>query len=495
MSSQERTIAVPPVRIRQLNGAVPNADGRFVFYWMNAFRRAEWNFSLDRAVHWCLKLNRPLVVVETLSCGQRWDSDRHHRFVIDGMAENARRLDRPGVAYYALIETAQGLAEQAVVALARTACVVVTDDFPLREHRVRIAAVAGRLGVLVEAVDSNGVLPLRAADRIFPTAFSFRRFLQRTLRDHLLEFPQADPFKTVRLPSCAPNQANEFDVPGAFTPTTLRAEQPTLAAIPLDHAVMPVGTKGGIKAAKGAWRRFLAGKVKEYAARRNHPDDDATSGLSPYLHFGHISAHEVFAELSAAENWNPGQLSPRASGSAEGWWGMSPSAEAFLDELITWRELGYNMCAFSDDYDSFDSLPDWAKQTLEKHTADARDYVYTLEQFEKARTHDPLWNAAQRQLVREGRLHNYLRMLWGKKILQWTSTPREALAVMIHLNNKYALDGRDPNSYSGIFWVLGRYDRAWGPERPVFGTVRYMCSRNTARKVRVKEYLRKFGDK
>jgi deoxyribodipyrimidine photo-lyase len=172
---------------------------------------------------------------------------------------------------------------------------------------------------------------------------------------------------------------------------------------------------------------------------------------------------------------------------------MSAGAEARLDELVTWRELGFNMAARRDDYDRYESLPDWARKTLEKHQRDRRPTVYSLEDFEAAATHDPLWNAAQRQLVREGRIHNYLRMLWGKKILEWSASPRDALETMIELNNRFALDGRDPNSYSGIFWCLGRYDRAWGPERPIFGTVRYMSSENTARKLHVTQYLRRYA--
>jgi len=151
------------------------------------------------------------------------------------------------------------------------------------------------------------------------------------------------------------------------------------------------------------------------------------------------------------------------------------------------------MCHLRSDYDQYDSLPPWARQTLQEHAGDRRSHLYSLDQFEAAVTHDPLWNAAQRQLVQEGRMHNYLRMLWGKKILEWTPQPQEALAILIELNNKYALDGRDPNSYSGIFWCLGRYDRAWGPERPVYGKVRYMSSENTARKVRVQAYLERYA--
>ena len=183
----------------------------------------------------------------------------------------------------------------------------------------------------------------------------------------------------------------------------------------------------------------------------------------------------------------------RATGAREGWWGVGANAEAFLDQLITWRELGFNFTSKRDDYDLFESLPPWALATLEGHADDDREWVYDLDDLERARTHDPLWNAAQRQLASEGRMHNYLRMLWGKKILQWSATPREALAAMIELNNKYALDGRNPNSYSGIFWVLGRYDRPWFPERPIFGVVRYMTSESAARKLRLREYLKRYG--
>ena len=171
----------------------------------------------------------------------------------------------------------------------------------------------------------------------------------------------------------------------------------------------------------------------------------------------------------------------------------STTAESFLDEAITWRELGLNFCSKRADYDRYESLPLWARQTLEEHAADPRAQVYSLAELESAATHDELWNAAQRELLRTGRMHNYLRMLWGKKILEWSATPRAALEVMIELNNKYALDGRDPNSYSGIFWCLGRYDRAWGPERAIYGKVRYMTSQNTARKFAVDGYLARFG--
>jgi deoxyribodipyrimidine photo-lyase len=255
----------------------------------------------------------------------------------------------------------------------------------------------------------------------------------------------------------------------------------------MDHRVRPTALRGGSQAASAQMEEFLGKRFPQYADFRNDPDDDVTSGLSPYLHFGHLSVHDLFSRIAKRERWRPEKLSLRANGGREGWWNMSANAEGFLDQVITWRELGYNFTSHHANYDRYRSLPDWARKTLDKHVRDERKQVYNLVQFETAATHDALWNAAQTQLVQEGRLHNYLRMLWGKKILEWSRTPQKALEIMIHLNNKYGLDGRNPNSYSGIFWILGRYDRPWGPERPVFGTIRYMSSANTARKVSVKE--------
>ncbi len=254
---------------------------------------------------------------------------------------------------------------------------------------------------------------------------------------------------------------------------------------------MTVG--GGAFVARERLKQFVATSLASYGGRRKDVLEEATSGLSPYLHFGHISAHEVFARVMSAENWTPSRLSPLSDGQRRGWWGVGNDAEAFLDQLVTWRELGFNFCHVRGDHDRFESLPDWARATLADHSSDPRPYVYELEELEAAATHDEIWNAAQRQLVSEGRIHNYLRMLWGKKILEWTLSPEDALEIMIHLNNKYALDGRDPNSYSGIFWCLGRYDRPWGPERPIFGKVRYMSSENTKRKLRLNSYLERYA--
>jgi deoxyribodipyrimidine photo-lyase len=440
-----------------------------------------------------MELGKPLVVLEALRCGYPWASDRLHRFILDGMADNRERLLGRPVLYYPYLEFAHGQGKGLLRAMAGLACTVVTDDFPTFFLPRMLEAAGPRIPVRLEAVDSNGILPMAATDRAFLTAFSFRRFLQGGLREHLRSAPEEDPIGSASLPTPPALPGRIKKKWPAAGPGNLAADAQGLKAFAIDHRVEPSPIRGGAKEASAALDRFLTERLDRYAEEGSHPDSEATSGLSPYLHFGHISSHEVFARLARQEEWSPRRLTAKTTGGRSGWWRMSEGAERFLDQMITWRELGYNMCSKRPDHKEFDSLPDWARETLDRHAGDPRHSVYSLEGFETARTHDPLWNAAQRQLLREGRIHNYLRMIWGKKILEWSASPREALAVMIELNDKYALDGRDPNSYSGIFWTLGRYDRPWAPERPIFGKIRYMSSRNTERKLRLKNYLKRYG--
>jgi deoxyribodipyrimidine photo-lyase len=485
---------VPALRVRSLNDAPVRISGSYVLYWMTFQRRMHWNFALQRARDWARSLERPLLVVEPLRLRSRWASDRMHRFVLQGMADNQVALADTKAAYFPYVEPGVRHGHGLFAALAATACLVVTDDFPCAPGPAVLQVARRHSPVLLEAVDSNGLLPLRAAECDFPTAYSFRRFLQKGLREHLSAFPQADPLRHADLPVLAALPAGVSRRWPQATEALLSGNAEALSALPIEHQIGPAAMRGGSRAAQQTLQQFLKNRFYRYDEDRNQPDRDAASGLSPYLHFGHLAAHEVVAKIWKLEDWKPDQLSASASGQRDGWWGLSPAAESFLDELITWRELGYNMCAHRHGYDRYESLPDWALKTLARHAADPRDVTYTLDEFAAARTHDEIWNAAQRQLVQEGRMQNYLRMLWGKKILEWTASPRQALQIMIELNNRYAVDGRNPNSYSGIFWVLGRYDRAWGPERPVFGTIRYMSSDSTRRKLKMKAYLERFGE-
>jgi deoxyribodipyrimidine photo-lyase len=484
---------VPEIRIKAENKNPINADGDYALYWMIACRRVTWNYGLQRAAGWAQELGRPLLILEALRCNYPWASDRLHAFILEGMADNARRLRGAPAAYYPYVELGVNEGKGLLAALGERACVVVTDHFPAFMIPRMVAAAARQLPVRLESVDSNGLLPLRAAPQVFATAYAFRRFLQKHLPEHLDSQPQADPLARTMLPKLDRIPEDILNRWPMASSDLLANPDEFVASIPIDHGVAPSPISGSTTAAEAAWRRFLGRGLNSYGEDRNHPDLDAGSGLSPYLHFGQISTHQVFAELISDRDWSIAGLSPLARGQREGWWGLDGNVEAFLDQLITWRELGFNGCEGRSDYDQYESLPPWALQTLAEHARDRRPYLYSLEQLEAARTHDPLWNAAQTQLLREGRLHNYLRMLWGKKILEWSPSPREALATMIHLNNRYAVDGRDPNSYSGIFWILGRYDRPWGPERPIFGKVRFMSSANTARKVQVADYLHRYG--
>ena len=484
--------AVPDLRIRRVNGAGPSAAGDYVLYWMIAQRRAGWSFALDRAVHWSRELGRPLLVFEALRCGYRWASDRLHAFVLQGMADNRRAFQGTPAGYFPYVEEEAGAGSGLLEALARRAAVVVTDDFPCFFLPRMVEAAGARLPVLLEAVDANGLLPLAATDRVFQRAVDFRRYLQKSFIEHLPELPREDPFAGASLPPFPGLPRDLRQRWPAADLATLTRGPGALSRLPIDHTVPPAPQEGGSEAAGRALETFLDGRLGRYGEGRRDVRDRATSELSPYLHFGHISAHEIFVRVMAREDWNPGRLPPKATAGRSGWWGVGEGAESFLDELLTWRELGYGFCRRVEGYDRYETLPPWARKTLEDHLADPRDHLYTPEEFEGAATHDELWNAAQRELRRHGRIHNYLRMLWGKKILEWTAHPRDALEVMIELNNKYALDGRNPNSYSGIFWCLGRFDRAWGPERPVFGKVRFMSSAATRRKLDAKAYLREF---
>lgn len=485
---------VPGARIRRLNRAPVQPDGEYVLYWMTAYRRLQDNFSLDRAIELAAELGRPLLIFEALRCDYPWASRRLHQFVIEGMRENQSQAAAAGLTYVAWVEPGTGAGRGLIEKLCERAAAVISDDFPAFFLPRMLRAVARRIDVAMEVVDSNGLFPNSQADQVFTTAHSFRRFLQKNLSPYLQEAPGGGPALAAQLPRLA--SLPDF-LRGNWAPLSVevaRSPGEFLSSLPIDQTVREVSLPGGSAAAEIRWRGFLARGLDDYGTDRNHPDSECASGLSPYLHFGHISVHGLFRDLAARENWSPDLLGDpkQTRGGRSGWWGMTEPAESFLDELITWRELGFNMCFRNRKYDRWESLPDWARKTLADHAADPRPVVYDRETMLRSETHDEIWNAAQNELVSSGRMHNYLRMLWGKKVLEWSATPQEALLTLIEFNNRFALDGRDPNSWSGIFWVFGRYDRAWGPERKIFGKIRYMTSDSTRRKLKLTEYLKKW---
>ena len=386
----------PELRIRTLNDVEPRADGDFVLYWMIANRRGHYNFSLQRAAEWAKRLNKPLVILEALRCGYQWASDRIHQFVIEGMSDNAAHFEKKNALYYPYLESKRGDGDGLLEALASRACVVTSDDFPAFFLPRMLNVARRKVTVRFEVIDSNGLLPMRAADKVFSRAYDFRRFLQKNLLPHLIDVPKPDPLSRVKLPpiSRLPKEIQKRWPKAEITAIT---DSQLLGSIAIDHSVRSVSTRGGEKAAISSLRTFLKSRLSIYDSDRNQPEQEATSGLSPYLHFGHISAHQIFEELTTLAEWTPDLVAEKAKGSSSGWWGAAAEVESFLDELITWRELGYNMCWQRDDYDRYDSLPDWAQKTLAEHAGDRRSHVYNLDEFETSKTHDPLWNAAQRQ--------------------------------------------------------------------------------------------------
>ena len=483
--------AVPASRITVLDDRPADPAGPFVLYGMIAARRTRWNFSLQHAAHLAAALQRPLLVLEALRCDYPWASDRFHQFVLDGMRANAAACEGRAY-YYPYVEPAHGHGKGLLEALAAHACAVVTDAYPGFFLPQMVVAASRQAQRRFEAVDTNGLVPVSAHGRAFPTARGYRSFVQRVLREHLRDVPVEDPLAGGRLPALAtlpPGVAVRWAPADA---RTLAGGTATLAAVPIDHSVGPVGAEGGATAAARVLKGFVTRRLATYAEDHNHPDLDATSRLSPYLHFGHVSAHEVFAAVMTTERWTTRKLAARGGGAREGWWGVSASAEMFLDQLVVWREVAFNGSAWTPGFNGYESLPAWARATIEAHAGDPRPHLYSVDVLDAADTHDDVWNAAQRQLRVEGWFHGYARMLWGKKIFEWCANPAESLARMEHLMNRYSLDGRDPVSYASFGWVLGRYDRPWF-ERPVFGTVRYMTTASARRKLKMKGWLARYG--
>jgi deoxyribodipyrimidine photo-lyase len=478
--------SVDSERVRRVNRGEPAAQGEYVLYWMQIFRRLEHNHALDHALDWAARLQKPLVIYEGLKLGYPWASRRLHRFVLEGMADNAATARKLGLNYWPFVETAQQSGRGLLRRLADRACLVVTDDFPCFIIPEQTAALAAHTETAVLAVDSNSVVPLARLGPAVVSAAQLRRRIHKAFAD-------AWPNRASKQPQIPDAVRKRVAAPFAtWRPAGLDR---FLKTLPVDASVPPVAAMpGGSRAARTRLREFVRQRLRGYAEHRSAPAAPAAghaSGLSPYLHFGHISIEEVVEHvLDSTGGWSPRRLCMKAAGKREGFFGASVDANAFLDEAITWRDVGLNWhwSRRADTVSLERALPGWALATLRQHRRDRRAFVYDRAEWEAGATHDPLWNAAQRELVATGTIHNYLRMLWGKKVIEWSKTPEDAYATLVHLNNKYALDGRDPNSYTGILWCFGLFDRPWAPERAVLGSVRYMSSENTARKFALAGY-------
>lgn len=505
-------------RLRIANLRPINSAGKYILYWMRATCRLHANHALDHALNLAREFKKPLVVYEGLKLNYPWASARHHAFMLQGMVDNAAAAKKLGLAYWLFVETKKQDGHGLVRKIAADACVVVTDDYPAFIVPAHNRALAAAAEVAVHLVDSNSVVPLSMLGIAVSAAAHLRPRIHRLFADAWMHRANVEP----EVPKVA---KASLDPPFSLWDTAWDIEA-FLAKLPLDQTVPPIpNITGGSTAGKAVLTDFIENKLPRYGGGRNNPDDparSAASGLSPYLRHGHLGIQEVVEAVLA--DWTPAELNAKARGKREDFFCRDANVNAFLDEAITWRDVGYHWHYVKNaelgtrnselktkswqdadtkiplfNFQTFDFsdggertlevvLPAWAKATLHKHERDAREFTYTLEEFEAGDTHDELWNAAQRELVATGRIHNYLRMLWGKKVLEWSATPADAYVTLEHLNNKYAIDGRDPNSYTGILWCFGLFDRPWAPERKIFGSVRYMSSDNTAKKFKLAGY-------
>lgn len=494
-------------RVKELNQLPRNPDGEFVLYWMTSCRRFHHNAALERGIQIAVEMEKPLLVVEAVSIRHRWTSDRILTFFAQGVLDNQAIFNEKKLSYVPWVETHKETGNGLLRRLSRKSCAVVIDNYPTYLPREIMNRASEICYVSLETVDSNGVLPMDMADDAHMTAYSFRKHMQRNLVESLATLPVYDSMTSVSRDLRVDDRVVEsvFESSGIdITPyewiwrVAQGGEIGAEACYPLaiDHDVTPVKSKkGGRYAALIKLEKFIEDDLDRYDVDRNDVDDSASSGLSPWFHFGHLSTIEVVLAVLDRSNWDPGMISleDTGKGSRIGWWGLSQAHESFLDQIITWRELGYNFANFREDHMSILSIPEWAQKSLRDHEEDER-VQYSFDDIENARTDDEVWNAAQRELLNSGHIHNYLRMVWGKRILEWAPNPGIAAEWMIEINDRWALDGRDPNSYTGIFWVLGRHDRAWGPERPIFGKVRYMSSKNTRKKLALESYLERWSE-
>ncbi|HEU5021769.1 MAG TPA: deoxyribodipyrimidine photo-lyase [Bryobacteraceae bacterium] len=459
-------VPVSAERIRILNDRPPRQNAGYVLYWQLMNRRVEQNHALAHAAEIANARGLPLLVYDSLTCDYPAANDRLHTFVLEGVPQNEAALRALGVGYFFYLRARHSDPNDVLYRLASRAHAVVTDDYPVfiaMRHNSRVAA---HLTVQYLAVDSSCIVPMGVHEKRNYGAYTIRPRIQRVLRSYL--HPVALPklrrkWRDGLLPDGLSSLSH------AVTPDAITS---LVAGCEIDHAIPPsIEYKGGAKEATRRLDRFLEHRLRLYARESGQPSKHATSTLSPYLHFGHISALEI--ALAVRAHADEHRLIP----------------DEFLEQLIVRRELAFNFARFAGGpIDSLDLLPDWCKATMAKHAADLRPYLYTLQQFERAETHDALWNAAQRELLLRGAIHNYYRMYWGKKIIEWSPTYEEAFRTMIHLHDVYALDGRDPNTYANILWCFGLHDRPWA-ERPIFGQLRYMSLEGMKRKTDVDAYI------
>jgi deoxyribodipyrimidine photo-lyase len=426
--------------------------GAYVLYWMQASQRTEYNHALEYAIIRANELRQPVVVFFGMTDTFPEANERHYTFMLEGLKEAKQSLERRTIQMVLLHESP----ERGAVQLAKKASLVVVDRGYLRIQKQWRNDVANKIDCPLIQVESDVIVPVEeASPKEEYTAATIRPKIHKKLNHFLVPLKQHDP-----VVDSFSFEFNSFDVEDIGK---------AMLRLQIDRSAKKVNSfQGGTKEALRHLELFLEGKLDRFPELRNDPTLDFLSHMSPYLHFGQISP--LFIALKASET-------------------KSPATEAFLEELIIRRELSMNFVFYNEGYDSYEAIPEWARKSLRSHQKDKRQYLYHLEDLEQAKTHDPYWNAAQKEMVVRGKMHGYMRMYWGKKIIEWSKTPEEGFHAALYLNNKYELDGRDPNGFTGVAWCFGKHDRPW-PERPIFGNVRYMNDKGLERKFNAGEYVK-----
>jgi deoxyribodipyrimidine photo-lyase len=438
-------------RVKRLNNHDVR-DGKFVLYWMQASQRAECNHALEYSILKSNKLNRPLLVYFGISENYPEANERHYYFMLEGLREVQKALEAKGIKM--VIKSSSP--EIGVVELSKSASLVVADHGYTKTERGWMKFVEEKVKCPLIQVESNVVVPVGAASpKEEYSAATFRPKIKKIIDQYLVPLENGTLKK----------HSLKLD----FSSFDIKNVKKAISQLKInDDAKKVRGFRGGMIEAKKHLQEFIEDKLDNYPEHKNDPTNQCVSNLSPYLHFGQISPLYIALEIRKSD---------------------SPSVDSYLEELIVRRELAINFVFYNKNYDSFDGLPEWPRKTLNEHKKDKRDYLYTAEELEKAKTHDPYWNAAQKEMTIKGKMHGYMRMYWGKKIIEWTKTPQEAYKVALFLNNKYELDGRDPNGFTGVAWCFGKHDRAW-KERAIFGKVRYMNANGLERKFDIDFYVK-----
>ena len=443
----------PTVDLRRIRLLKDNPSPKgTVVYWVSRDQRIRDNWALLYAQQLAFERREPLEIIFCLAPEFLGATVRHYDFMLRGLKEMEQKAGTLNIGFALLA----GKPDQRIPEFVRSSrvSVLVCDFDPLRLKRQWKEKALPRISVPVYEVDAHNIVPCwLASDKQEYAAFTFRPKINPRLDEFLTDFPAVR-----RHPYGAKSRAADWD----------KAEK----SLTIDRSVRPCSwIEPGEKAAAKHLKSFIARRLSQYAEARNDPSRNGQSGLSPYLHFGQISGQRTAWEASRAQ-------------------AAVYSTDAFLEELIVRRELSDNFCFYNKRYDTFSCLPVWAQKTLNDHAADRREHVYSPGQLERAQTHDACWNAAQKELVAFGRIHGYMRMYWGKKIIEWSKTPQEAYKTAVYLNDRYELDGRDPNGYAGIAWCFGMHDRPWS-RRAVFGTIRYMSADGLKRKFDMQAYIKK----